>query len=39
MKGPSLLEVAMPPYCGRARLYLGRAVSLERSEFSVEEAL
>jgi hypothetical protein len=37
MTGPSRLEVSVPPYCGRARLYLGRAVSLKRSEFGIEE--
>lgn len=37
MAGPSRLEVRVPPYCGRSRLYLGRAVSLNRAEFSVQE--
>jgi hypothetical protein len=37
MMGPAQLELSLPPYCGRGRLYLGRAVSSERSEFSVEE--
>jgi hypothetical protein len=37
MRGPSRLEVSVPPYCGRGRLYLGRAVSLKRSEYSIEQ--
>jgi hypothetical protein len=37
MRGPSRLEVSLPPYCGRGRLYLGRAVSLKRSEYSIEQ--
>jgi hypothetical protein len=38
MTGPSGLELSLPPYCGRGRLYLGRAVTASHSEFSVEEA-
>jgi hypothetical protein len=34
--GTSDVEVSLPPYCGRGRVYIGRAVSLQRSEFSVE---
>jgi hypothetical protein len=36
LEGTSDLEVTLPPYCGRGRLYLGRAVSLKRAEFTVE---
>jgi hypothetical protein len=35
--GASDVEVSLPPYCGRGRLYIGRAVSLKRAEFTVEE--
>jgi len=38
MRGQSELELAVPPYCGRGHLYLGRAVSARRVKFSVEEA-
>ncbi len=34
--GDSDVEVSLPPYCGRGRLYIGRAVSLQHSEFSVQ---
>jgi hypothetical protein len=37
LAGTTDLEVLLPPYCGRGRLYLGRAVSLENAEFTVEE--
>jgi hypothetical protein len=37
MTGPSLIELALPPYCGQRRLYLGRAVSLKPATYSVEE--
>ena len=37
LAGRSELQVSVPPYCGRRRLYLGRAVSLKHSEFSVQE--
>jgi hypothetical protein len=37
MAGPSQLELSLPPYSARGRLYLGRAVSAHRSEFTVEE--
>jgi hypothetical protein len=33
----SELEVSLPPYCGRGRLYIGRAVSLQHAEFTVQE--
>jgi len=36
LAGASDVEVSLPPYCGRGRLYLGRAVSLQRAEFTVE---
>jgi hypothetical protein len=32
------LELTLPPYGGRGRMYLGRAVSADRAEFRVEEA-
>ena len=37
LAGASELEIALPPYCGRGHLYIGRAVSLQRAEFAVEE--
>ena len=37
MTGPSQLELSLPPFCGRGRLYLGRAVTANHSEFTVEE--
>jgi hypothetical protein len=36
LAGASDVEVSLPPYCGRGRLYIGRAVSLQRAEFTVE---
>jgi len=36
LAGASDMEVSLPPYCGRGRLYIGRAVSLRRAEFTVE---
>jgi len=36
MTGPTQLELTIPPYCGRGRLYLGRAVSSRPSKFTVE---
>lgn len=36
LSGASDVEVSLPPYCGRGRLYIGRAVSLQRAEFTVE---
>ena len=37
MAGPSELEFTMPPYCGRGRLYLGRAVAAKRAEYTIGE--
>jgi hypothetical protein len=37
MASPSGLELSLPPYCGRSRLFLGRAVTTARTEFTVEE--
>lgn len=37
MVGDSCLEVTLPAYCQRGRLYLGRAVSSHPVEFQVEE--
>ena len=37
MSGPSELELTLPPYCARGRLYLGRVVSRKPAEFTVEE--
>ncbi|MGC4051112.1 MAG: DUF3142 domain-containing protein [Paludibaculum sp.] len=36
LAGASEISVALPPYCGRGRLYLGRAVSAQQAEYSVE---
>ncbi|MGJ5819803.1 DUF3142 domain-containing protein [Paludibaculum fermentans] len=36
LAGSSDVAVALPPYCGRGRLYLGRAVSSQQAEYSVE---
>lgn len=36
MVGASELELSLPPYCGRGRMYLGRAVTAIRAEFTVE---
>jgi hypothetical protein len=35
MSGPGQLELSLPPYCGRARMYLGRAVTAKRAEFTI----
>lgn len=35
MTGTSELELALPPYCGRARLLLGSAVSQKRAEYTL----
>lgn len=35
LAGDSDLEVTLPPFCARGRLYLGRAVSLKPGEFTV----
>jgi hypothetical protein len=37
MSGPSELTVSLPPYCGRARMYLGRAVTAKLAEYTVED--
>ena len=37
MVGPSDLELVLPPYGGRGRLHLGRAVSLTEMEFMVTQ--
>jgi hypothetical protein len=37
MVGASELELSLPPYCGRGRMYLGRAVTANPAEFTVEE--
>jgi hypothetical protein len=37
MANPSELQVSLPPYCARGRLYLGRAVTARPSEFGVQE--
>jgi hypothetical protein len=37
MIAPSELEVSLPPYCARGRLYLGRAVTAGKTEFTVTE--
>lgn len=36
MSGPSQVELSLPPYCGRSRLYLGRVVAARRTEFTME---
>lgn len=33
MSGPAEIEVKLPAYCGRSRLYLGRAVTAKKAEF------
>jgi hypothetical protein len=37
MTGAAGLAVSLPPYCGRGRLYIGRAVAAKPTEFVVEE--
>jgi len=37
MSGPSELTLSLPPYCGRAHMYLGRAVTAKRAEYTVED--
>jgi hypothetical protein len=37
MIGPAELEFSLPPYGGRGRMYLGRAVSTATAEFTVEQ--
>lgn len=36
MKGPSEIELSLPPYCARGRIFVGRAVSVKHAEFTVE---
>ncbi len=38
MSGSSDLELSLPPYAGRRRMYLGRAVTLKPAQFTVQEA-
>jgi hypothetical protein len=37
MAGPSELELSLPPYGGRNQLYLGRAVTAARAQFTLEK--
>lgn len=37
MAGRSAIELSIPPYCARGRIYLGRAVSDRPVEFRIEE--
>jgi hypothetical protein len=37
MTGPAELEFSLPPYGGRGRMYLGRAISTTAAEFTVEQ--
>ena len=37
MEGVSDLELSLPPYAGRRRMYLGRAVTAKHAEFTVGE--
>jgi len=37
MSGPSQIEFAVPAYCGRGRLFIGRAVTLKPAEFTLED--
>lgn len=37
LSGPSELELSLPPYSGRGRMYLGRAVTKTPAKFTVEE--
>lgn len=37
MTGASRIELTLPPYCGRSRLHLGRAVAAQRARFKLEE--
>jgi hypothetical protein len=36
MAGASSIEVSLPPYCARGRIYLGRAVSTRKVDFTIE---
>lgn len=35
MTGPHELELSLPPWCGRAHMFLGRAVTKAKSEYTV----
>jgi hypothetical protein len=35
MSGPAEIEIVLPPYCGRSRMYLGRAVTKNLAEFQL----
>ncbi|MBI4873161.1 MAG: DUF3142 domain-containing protein [Acidobacteria bacterium] len=37
MSGAFRIELSLPPYCGRSRLFLGRAVTLKQADFRLEE--
>ena len=37
MAGPSEIELSLPPYSGRGRMYLGRAVTATHAEYKVIE--
>ncbi len=36
MTGPSEIELSLPPYCARSSILVGRAVTVNRAEFTVE---
>jgi len=38
LSGSSDLELSLPPYAGRRRMYLGRAVTLKPAHFTLQEA-
>jgi hypothetical protein len=37
MSGPSQIEFNVPAYCGRGRLFIGRAVTLEPAAYTLED--
>ena len=37
MSGPLSIDLWLPPYCGRGRMFLGRAVSVKGATFSLKE--
>jgi hypothetical protein len=37
MSGPSQIEFSIPAYCGRGRLFIGRAVTLQTAEYTLED--
>lgn len=37
MTAPSELTLSLPPYCGRGRMYVGRAVTANSADYVVEE--